>query len=124
MKHSQVEQLPGRDLDAAVAREVCGICIHEWNKRIIPDCVRCGVFFMDHAHEPTVPDSYSTSLDACRTAELEIERRGLLEIYADKLRYAVWCTSDSDNEVRGLLILADAETRCRAMLETVREGKL
>lgn len=67
---------------------------------------------------------YSTDLNACREAELELERRGLGTKYGTEVARMIKATRVLWTDVRDFdMLTADAETRCRAMLAALAEAK-
>ena len=140
-------ELTGRELDTAVAREVCGYHIIEnktWptslerlpvGKTAYHLALRNGDWappnhsgtygwgWTDSAEEAwTGVPNFSANLNACRDAEREIERRGLMPQYEAKLTTAVARLNDTaDRPI--FLFMADAGTRCRAMIAAVRSAK-
>lgn len=116
MSPKPIEEMTDRELDAAVAQEVCGLNIQN---SII------GLVWMAENGKGDFVPHYSTDLNACREAELELVKSGTdMEhgiIYGEVLRDLVSQEHGvSFTNFRLECALADARTRCRAMLKTVR----
>lgn len=67
------------------------------------------------------PPDYSANLNYCREAELEIERRGLCDVYLRELRRIINRLPDGDTRQAWYMTTADAETRCLAMRAALKE---
>lgn len=137
---ADIDALQGRELDAAVAENIMGLCWHDFEpknktsqraKKFV--CSKCGLSrFGGDAH---TPPHYSESRQAIAEFENEIERRGLTWEYVEALSeivapgYAHVFSSVSELEKREHYICgsdllwriahASTEQRCRAALKAV-----
>lgn len=123
-------EVTGRELDAAILREVIGFSFPVWQCRICGFPLATEILngcIVDNCSMRPVPSrradeppEYSRDLSACHRAEVAIEQRGqhVLSAYVAELCRAVGMMDQAR-----LLIYADAETRCRAMLAAVRETR-
>lgn len=113
------EQLTGRALAAEIARRVMG-----W-RELIGQAWQDSRGWVDRDGKVHELPYFSTSLAACREAELVMEGRGLADVYAICLAQALsLCQSGPmtvEMCVRRVVYEADAETRCRAMLAALGE---
>lgn len=127
--------MSGRELDAAVAREVCRLApCSAWHEMNFGSAGGAALMKSECSHEqgkcyPEIeigagingriggPPRYSSDLNACRQAEMELERRGLSPQYCD-----AFIAQNKFGRLTGVerALFATAEVRCRAMLSAVR----
>lgn len=118
---SGVRDLDGRELDAAVAREILGRDV-DWRRE---DGGR--VLLIVDGDEPSPCPRYSSDAGAARALERELDRRGLDEAYVDHLlkqeRPQLGIVDTLEYRDVWNILHAGPARRCRAALTVWREER-